>query len=59
MDDQHEFLMRHSEHTDVGMEANNRAQLEDVCSPKQTQICILPIKRLTCNPRRIRTVECS
>ena len=47
MEDQDEFLMRNSEHTDVGVEANNRAQLEDV-QPK-TQICILPIKRLTSN----------
>ena len=30
MDDQDEFLMRNSEHTDVGVETNNRAQLEDV-----------------------------
>ena len=30
MEDQDEFLMRNSEHTDVGVEANNRAQLEDV-----------------------------
>ena len=27
---QDEFLMRKSEHTDVGVETNNRAQLEDV-----------------------------
>ena len=34
MEDQDEFLMRNSEHTDVGVETNannnNRAQLEDV-----------------------------
>ena len=30
MEDQDEFLMRNSEHTDVDVEANNRAQLEDV-----------------------------
>ena len=30
MEDQDEFLMRNSEHTDVGVEANNRAQLVDV-----------------------------
>ena len=32
MEDQDEFLMRNSEHTDVGVgvEANNRAQLEEV-----------------------------
>ena len=30
MEDQVEFLMRNSEHTDVGVETNNRAQLEDV-----------------------------
>ena len=42
MEDQDEFLMRNSEHTDVGVETNNRAQLEG-----KTQICILPIKRLT------------
>ena len=30
MEDQDEFLMRNSEHTDVGVEANSRAQLEDV-----------------------------
>ena len=30
MEDQDEFLMRNAEHTDVGVEANNRAQLEDV-----------------------------
>ena len=30
MEDQDEFLMRNSEHTDVNVEANNRAQLEDV-----------------------------
>ena len=30
MEDQDEFLMRNSEHTDVGLETNNRAQLEDV-----------------------------
>ena len=28
MEDQDEFLMRNSEHTDVDVEANNRAQLE-------------------------------
>ena len=30
MEDQDEFLMRNSEHTDVSVETNNRAQLEDV-----------------------------
>ena len=30
MEYQDEFLMRKSEHTDVGVETNNRAQLEDV-----------------------------
>ena len=30
MEDQDEFLMRNSEHTDVDVETNNRAQLEDV-----------------------------
>ena len=32
MEDQDEFLMRNSEHTDVGVETNNnnRAQLEDI-----------------------------
>ena len=30
MDDQDEFLMRNSECTDVDMETNTRAQLEDV-----------------------------
>ena len=30
MEDQDEFLMRNSEHTDVGVETNNRAQLEEV-----------------------------
>ena len=30
MEDQDEFLMRNSEHTDVDVEANNRAQLEEV-----------------------------
>ena len=30
MEDQDEFLMRNSEHTDVGVETKNRAQLEDV-----------------------------
>ena len=30
MEDQDEFLIRNSEHTDVGVEANNRAQLVDV-----------------------------
>ena len=30
MEDQDEFLMRNSEHTDVGVETNDRAQLEDV-----------------------------
>ena len=35
VEDQDEFLMRNSEHTDVDVEANNRAQLEDVRSPKR------------------------
>ena len=30
MEDQDEFLMRNSEHTDVDVKTNNRAQLEDV-----------------------------
>ena len=30
MEDQDEFLTRNSEHMDVGVEANNKAQLEDV-----------------------------
>ena len=29
VEDQDEFLMRNAEHTDVGVEANNRAQLKD------------------------------
>ena len=29
MEDQDEFLMRNSEHTDVGVETNNAAFLED------------------------------
>ena len=38
MEDQDEFLMRNSEHTDVGVEANNRAQLEDVA--QNADLCI-------------------
>ena len=30
IEDQDEFLMRNSEHTEVGLETNNRALLEDV-----------------------------
>ena len=30
MEDQDEFLMRNSEHTEEGLETNNRALLEDV-----------------------------
>mgnify|MGYP006225129533 CR=1 FL=1 len=40
MEDQDEFLMRNSEHTDVGVEANNRAQLEDVAQNQNTDLYI-------------------
>ena len=35
MEDQDEFLMRNSGQTEVGLETNNAAFLEDVCSPKR------------------------
>ena len=38
MEDQDEFLMRNSEHTDVGVETNNGAQLEDV--GQNADLCI-------------------
>ena len=48
MEDQDEFLMRNSEHTDVGVEANNRAQLEEVAQNADLYAyCQSTIKRLT------------
>ena len=38
MEDQDESLTRHSEHTDVGVETNDRAQLEDV--GQNADLCI-------------------
>ena len=59
--------MRNSEHTDVGVgvEANNRAQLEEVAQNADLYIANQEanINILTCNmqpyPRRIHIVECS
>ena len=45
MEDQDEFIMRKSEHEEVGLETNNWAMLEDV--GQNADICILPIKRAT------------
>ena len=54
MEDQDEFLMRNPERTDVDVETNTRAQLEDV-----GQNADLSIKGLTRSPRRIRAGEYS
>ena len=51
MEDQDEFLMRNSEHTHVGVEANYRAQLEDV-----GQNADLYIANREANTQPIRTV---
>ena len=60
MEDQDEFLMRNPERTDVDVETNTRAQLEDVGqNAGRLQTCILPIKGLTRSPRRIRAGEYS
>ena len=51
MEDQDEFLMRNSEHTNVGLEANNRAQLEEVAQNADLYIANQEanINILTCN----------
>ena len=54
MEDQDEFLMRNSGHTEVGLETtNNAALLEDLAQKRKMQTCILPIKTLTRKLRRI------
>ena len=52
MEDQDEFLMRNTGHTEVGSEANNAAMLEDVA---QNADLYLPIKT---SIRKLRCIAC-
>ena len=51
MEDQDEFLMHNSGHTEVGLETNNAAFLEKM------QICILPIMTSACKLRCIVSIR--
>ena len=54
MEDQDEFLMRNSGHTEVGLETNNAALLEDVVQNSDLYM-ILPIKMPI---RKLRCIAC-